>query len=99
VLVQLDANWPDYVFTEDYDLMSLKELERSIEENNHLPGLPSATVVHENGFELADMQRRLVEKVEELTLYTIEQGKQIEDLQQKISQLEKENGKKARKQR
>jgi len=99
VLVQLDANWPDYVFADGYNLMSLSELESSIAKNNHLPGLPSAAEVEENGLEIGDMQRMLVEKVEELTLYTIEQGKQIEALQQKIARLEKENGKKARKQR
>jgi len=80
VLVELDANWPDYVFAEGYNLMSLQQLEKSIKTNNHLPGLPSATEVKENGFELADMQKRVLEKVEELTLYTIEQGKQIEQL-------------------
>jgi hypothetical protein len=91
VLVQDVTNWPDYVFAEDYELMSLGELEAKIQENNHLPGLPSASEVETNGFELGDMQKRVLQKVEELTLYTIEQGKQIEELQQKLAELEKKN--------
>lgn len=91
VLVELDGSWPDYVFAENYNLMSLTDLENSIKQNNHLPGLPSASTVEENGFELADMQKRVVEKLEELTLYTIEQGKQIQQMQEKIADLEKEN--------
>ena len=93
VLVKDDSNWPDYVFGKDYDLMSLKQLEKSIEKNNHLPGLPAAAEVEEEGFKLADMQRRVLEKVEELTLYTIEQGKLIQELQKKVEILEKENNK------
>lgn len=91
VLVQDAASWPDYVFDEKYNLMSLEDLERSINKNNHLPGLPSAETVKENGFELADMQKRILEKVEELTLYTIEQDKQIKNLQQEMENLKKEN--------
>lgn len=87
VLVDLDANWPDYVFRDDYKLLSIPELEKSIGENGHLPGLPSAQYVKENGFELADMQKRVLEKVEELTLYTIEQHKMIDQLQKEIELL------------
>jgi cell division protein FtsB len=71
--------------------MSLDDLEKNIEKNNHLPGLPSAATVEEQGFELADMQKRVLEKVEELTLYTIEQNKQIKALQQEMEILKKEN--------
>jgi hypothetical protein len=91
VLVEALANWPDYVFQDGYELMSLEELEKNIIEQKHLPGLPSAAEVESNGFELADMQKRVLQKVEELTLYTIEQGKQIQSLQEKINKLEKEN--------
>ena len=91
VLVQDNISWPDYVFNEDYNLMSLEELESSIKENNHLPGLPPASEVEENGFNVADMQRRVLEKVEELTLYTIEQGKLIQDLQNEVKTLKAEN--------
>lgn len=90
VLVQDNASWPDYVFNKDYNLMSLEELESSINENNHLPGLPPASEVEENGFNVADMQRRVLEKVEELTLYTIEQGKLIQELQNEVKILKEE---------
>jgi hypothetical protein len=91
VLVEADANWPDYVLADGYKLMSLQDLENAIRTNNHLPGLPSATEVEQNGFELADMQRRVIEKVEEFTLYIIEQGKQITELQKQVADLQKEN--------
>jgi len=91
VLVEDLTNWPDYVFNDDYKLMSIEELEQSIQQNNHLPGLPSAADIEENGLMLGDMQKRLMEKVEELTLYTIQQGKMINELRQKMENLEKEN--------
>ncbi|MCD4729350.1 MAG: hypothetical protein K8R74_02030 [Bacteroidales bacterium] len=91
VLVQDNVSWPDYVFDEDYELMSLEELESSINENSHLPGFPPAAEVEENGFNVADMQRRVLEKVEELTLYTIEQGKLIKELQNEVNNLKAEN--------
>ena len=90
------VDWPDYVFGEDYELMSLKELRQSIKENNHLPGIPSAAEVAENGILLGDMQTKLLEKVEELTLYTLHQDEQIEQLQQKLESLEKSGLKKSR---
>jgi hypothetical protein len=88
VRVEALANWPDYVFGDQYHLMNLDELEQNIKSNGHLPGLPSASHVNANGFELGDMQRILLEKIEELTLYTIEQNKQITELQKKVSDLE-----------
>ena len=91
VLVEDLTNWPDYVFADDYNLMSLEELEKSIRENNHLPGLPSATEIQENGLMLGDMQKRMMEKIEELTLYSIEQNNLISELQQRMENLEKEN--------
>lgn len=100
VLVEDLANWPDYVFAADYDLMSLEELEKSIKENNHLPGVPSAMEIEENGLMLGDMQKKLIEKVEELTLYTIEQnkliksqGEMIDNMSRKIEKLEKDSAK------
>ncbi len=93
VLVQNLGSWPDYVFGKEYNLMNLNQLEESIHQNKHLPGIPSAAEVEENGFTLGEMQRVVLEKVEELTLYTIEQGKQINELQNRIKELEKENNK------
>jgi len=91
VLVEDLASWPDYVFAEDYKLMSIDELEKSIEQNNHLPGLPSAAEIEENGLSLGDMQKRMIEKIEELTLYTIQQNKMIRELQEELEILKKEN--------
>lgn len=81
VRVELDSNWPDYVFDKDYSLMPLSQLKSEIERIGHLPGIPSAKVVEEEGFELGEMNRLLVEKVEELTLYVIELNQQIKQLQ------------------
>jgi hypothetical protein len=96
VLVDNVANWPDYVFGKDYELMSLSGLEQSIRENNHLPGIPSALEVEENGVLLGEMQKKQLEKIEELTLYTIAQDKQISDLQKSVEELQKAVQKKER---
>ncbi|MDH7445940.1 hypothetical protein [Aquimarina sp. 2201CG14-23] len=69
--------WADYVFANDYRLRSLTEVERYIKSNKHLPEVPSAKEVAENGFDLFDMNATLLKKVEELTLYTIAQEKQL----------------------
>jgi hypothetical protein len=99
VLVDALADWPDYVFSDNYNLMSLQELEKSIRENSHLPGIPSAAEVEESGILLGDMQTKLLKKVEELTLYTIEQDKQIAELQKNFEELKNANLKKSRKQK
>jgi len=84
VKVQLSASWSDYVFHNDYKLMPLEELEKSISINKHLPNIPSAADITEaKGFEVGDMNRKLLEKVEELTLYII-------DINKKYSQLTKD---------
>lgn len=79
VLVTL-TGWPDYVFSKDYERMSLPETEAYIKENGHLPGVPSAEEVEEKGLSLGEMNAKLMEKVEELTLYVIELQKQIDEL-------------------
>ena len=76
-------NVPDYVFSETYPLMPLNELESFISKNRHLPKVPSAKEVGEQGqINMTQMQLTLLEKVEELTLYTLEQQKLIEQLQE-----------------
>jgi len=89
VRVELDVNWPDYVFKPGYKLPSLKQVENFIQKNHHLQGIPSAQQVKNEGIELGDMNKRLLEKVEELTLYLIQQNKKIETLENKVSVLEK----------
>jgi len=79
--------WPDYVFRPGYYLMPLTEVEEFIEEKGHLPNVPSEEEVAENGQSLGEMNQVLLEKVEELTLYLIEQQKQIDELK---AQLQKQ---------
>ena len=72
---------PDYVFANDYKLKSLQEVEDYIKQNSHLPEIQSATEIEKNGLMLAEMNLNLLKKVEELTLYIIEQNKRIEKLE------------------
>ena len=88
VLILNVEDWPDYVFGKEYKLMSLNDLKAYINQNNHLPDLPSAQDVEENGINVVEMQKALLKKIEELTLYTVEQQRLIEELQAKIEQLE-----------
>jgi hypothetical protein len=76
-----NLNWPDYVFDKKYKLSSIHELEKYIEQNKHLPDIPSAKEVEEKGLHLGDTQKKMMEKIEELTLYIIEANKKIEQLQ------------------
>ncbi len=69
------ANWPDYVFEEGYNVGTLEGLESYIKTNKHLPEMPSAREVEGNGIQLGEMNKLLLKKVEELTLYLIEQQK------------------------
>ncbi len=71
-------NWPDFVFESNYSLMPLDELEKQITANKHLPEVPSAKEVEENGVLLGEMNKKLLQKVEELTLYMIQMNKEIE---------------------
>ncbi|NNC96144.1 MAG: hypothetical protein HKN92_11325 [Chitinophagales bacterium] len=82
--VQNSVDWPDYVFDEKYELMPLDELEKNIEENNHLPGIPKAEIVDAEGFHVGEMTTKMMEKIEELTLYTIQQQKEIDALKEQL---------------
>ena len=79
------SNWtieaPDYVFTEDYRLPTLGEVDSFIKENRHLPDVPSASDMKREGVDLAEMNMLLLKKVEELTLHAIEQDKRIRKLE------------------
>ena len=86
--VSSSTNWPDYVFEKDYDLMPLDEVERSIEKNGHLPGIPSAEVVEEEGIDVGEMQRLMMEKIEELTLYVIDLKKENDELKEEVKKLQ-----------
>ncbi len=83
------SNWPDYVFADDYKLPSLKETALFIQANKHLTGMPTAKEVETNGVDLGEMNKKLLQKVEELTLYLIEKDKQILTQQQDIAEQKK----------
>jgi len=89
VLIDMNADWPDYVFQPEYNLRTIEEVEKHIVEKGHLPNVPSAEEVENKGIEVGEMNRILMEKVEELTLYIIEQNKQISDLSTRLSKVEK----------
>lgn len=80
--------WPDYVFDTDYRLRTLEETETFIKQNKHLPNIPAAAVIEKEGILLGDMQKRMMEKIEELTLYLIEANKQIKELNKKVDQMQ-----------
>ena len=80
-------NWPDYVFKKGYDLPTLTEVESHIKEKGHLQNIPSASEVKKEGFFLGEMDAKLLQKIEELTLYTIQQEKQLKQQSKEIEEL------------
>lgn len=83
VRVQLRGAWPDYVFEKNYNKLSIDELEEFVAINKHLPNIPSAADIEKEGQQLGDVQRKMLEKIEELNLYIIELNKKIKALEQK----------------
>jgi len=90
VKVDMDWNWPDFVFKKEYNLPTLKEVEEHIVEKGHLENIPSEEEILKNGINLGEMDSKLLQKIEELTLYIIEQNKKISVQEDKIKELEKE---------
>ncbi len=84
------GNWPDYVFEEKYRLLPLEKLEQYVKINKHLPEVPSAMEVEKDGIDLGGTQTILLQKIEELTLYVIEQNKITQSLQAQVNILLKE---------
>ncbi|WP_299222416.1 hypothetical protein [uncultured Aquimarina sp.] len=78
------ANWPDYVFETNYELKSLTEIDTYIKENGHLPNIPSAKKVTEEGFNVGEMNAKLLEKVEELTLYIIKLNQELKEVKKEL---------------
>ncbi len=87
------TGWPDYVFSNEYRLRPLPELETFLKANKHLPEIPSADEIEKNGLDLGDNQAALLKKIEELTLYVIEQDKKIRSQENEIKQLQSKNAK------
>ncbi|KAA2238689.1 hypothetical protein F0L74_20945 [Chitinophaga agrisoli] len=104
IKVKTYATWPDYVFSDNYQLPALRELANYITQHKHLPEMPAAAEVEKDGMDVAEMNRLLLKKVEELTLYIIDQHKQLNEqqatakkqdeilakLQQEIAELKKQ---------
>ncbi|ADV50394.1 Fibronectin type III domain protein [Cellulophaga algicola DSM 14237] len=88
VKVALQVNWPDYVFDKKYELPSLEQVEKYINENGYLMHMPSASEVEENGILIGEMNAKLLRKIEELTLYTITQEKKIKLLEQQVEAIQ-----------
>ncbi len=91
VKVQLDISaYPDFVFDDDYYQLTLEELEKFINENDHLPEIPTAKETEENGMSLGAMNAKLLQKIEELTLYIIELKKENEQIKAQYQQMQQE---------
>jgi len=80
--------WPDYVFDEGYELIPLNKLESIIQARRALSGIPKAEDIDKYGVEIGDMQAKLLQKIEEMTLYLIELGKKNQGLEQRLQKLE-----------
>jgi hypothetical protein len=88
VIVDAMTTVPDYVFEPDYKLTSLTELKRYVDQNHHLPNIPSANEIEKNGIQLGDMSMKLLKTIEELTLHIIELNNQVKLQNEKIISLE-----------
>lgn len=87
------VNWPDYVFESDYELMPIEDVKGYIQQEKHLPGVPSAEEMQTNGIDLAEANKMLMEKVEEMMLYLIDQQEEIDALKSQMEVL-KQNAQK-----
>ena len=81
IKVEAYPNWSDFVFEKKYNLPTLQEVENHINEKGHLKDIPNAKEIENNGFFLGEMNSKLLQKIEELTLYTIQQEKKIKKLE------------------
>ena len=86
VKVKTVGTWPDYVFRSGYSLPDLKELEQYLQTHHHLPGIASAAEVQRDGIDVGDQQAAVLKKVEELTLYLIEQNRTLADQNKKLEE-------------
>ncbi len=82
--------WPDFVFKSNYNLLPLKEVAKHIKTKGHLPNIPTENEVHQNGISLGTMNAKLLQKIEELTLYTIQQEDQLNSLQEALKTVQAE---------
>jgi len=91
VTVKLQNTWPDYVFAKSYQLPTLQETENHIKEKGHLSGIPSASEVKANGIDLGEMNAKLLQKIEELTLHLIHQNKKNDENLERLKNQDQKN--------
>lgn len=89
--IKVEADWADFVFEEDYKLRSLNELEQFIQKNRHLPDIPTEKEVDAEGISLGVMNSKLLQKIEEQTLYILQLQKQLELVNKRLDKIEKSN--------
>lgn len=82
-------NWPDYVFGSDHQLPTIEEVDSYIQQNNHLPGIPAAASMEQNGLDVSEANKMLMEQVEEQMLYIIQLKKELETLKTEFNELKK----------
>ncbi len=85
--VVVETGWADYVFHKNYRLKPLADVERFVKQNNHLPNIPSAKEIGEKGLSVGDVQKKMMEKIEELTLYMIDADKRLKESSREIERL------------
>ncbi|MNF81810.1 hypothetical protein D3C84_641000 [compost metagenome] len=85
------TGWPDYVFKKEYNLPTLEEVEKHIAVKGHLENIPSEEEVLKNGINLGDMNAKLLQKIEELTLYMIEMKKENDEMKKQNNLIKAEN--------
>ena len=88
--VALSGSWPDHIFNDDYKLLPIGELSNFININKHLPGIPSANEINTNGINVAEMNAALLEKIEQLHLYIIQQQNKIDQQDKNFQSLQKQ---------
>ena len=91
IIVHVDQ-WADDVFDEDYPLPTLADVEDFVREEHHLPGVPSGVEIEESGMDVAATNVTMLRKIEELTLYMIEQNKRLERLERELAELRGKRG-------
>ena len=88
IKIKTDISVPDYVFESDYELLGLAEVEAYVKEHKHLPEIPSAADINRDGLDLAEMNLLLLKKVEELTLYILQQSEEISVMGKRLEKAE-----------
>jgi hypothetical protein len=93
IKVYPESEWSDFVFEKNYKLRSLEEVDAYIKKHGHLPDMPSAKEVEKEGIDLGSMDAKLLQKIEELTLYVMEMKKENESMKKELNSLKSKSNK------